>query len=110
MSTIVRRVSSRWLLFLLTTLFGFLTGSWISLSTPLLSSVVGLARLPTASRARNLLHGLSGLAAPHLFGLVADRAAVVYITGGIMAVAAVIYAAAFWVGWRRRPGYQEIGT
>ena len=89
-------------------MFGCLTGCWISSATPLVSSLVGVDNLPPTIRLRNLLHGLSGLAAPHLVGLVDNRQMVAYIVGGTMAGAVLVYAAALWDRRRRKHGYLEI--
>lgn len=111
---ILTLVSSYWCYVVLTIAFGFLTGQWISATTPFLVSLIGVEMLTPAFGLITFLRGCAGLAGPPLAGIViqmmGDKRTALYMSGGLSAVSAIMYGLAYLTRKRvaKRDGYQEI--
>jgi len=79
----------------LSCLFGFLTGTWIAATSPVLVRILGLSLLSPAFGLMTAMQGVAALSGPPLAGAVvdfaADRGLALYLAGGIMCLAAVLY-------------------
>jgi len=83
----------------LSCLFGFLTGVWIAATSPLLVRVLGLSLLSPAFGLMTAMQGAAALTGPPLAGaavdMARDRGLALYLAGGIMCVAAMLYMLAY---------------
>jgi len=89
----------------LSCLFGFLTGIWIAATSPILVRVLGLSLLSPAFGLMTAMQGAAALTGPPLAGLAVDlagdRGVALYLAGGVMGAAALLYVVAY-LSLRRR--------
>jgi MFS family permease len=93
---------------------GLLTGAWISATSPLLVSLLGVAHLGTAFGRLTAVRGLAALASPPLAAVLAAALALptlpLHISAGLFAAAAITHSIAIRVfrGKEKRTLYEQL--
>jgi len=95
-----------WMFAGLALLFGFLTGQWISTTSPLLVKLLGISQLSQAFGLLTAVRGAASLASPPLAGLLVDLTGrgnlSLQISGSFLLVATAIYSVAVFVLNKKR--------
>lgn len=90
-----------WMFAGLALLFGFLTGQWISATSPLLVKLLGISQLSQAFGLLTAVRGAASLASPPLAGLIVDLTGMgnlsLQLSGAFLILATAIYSVAVFV-------------
>lgn len=96
-------------------LLGLVTGAWISATSPLLVSLLGLPQLATAFGRLTAVRGVAALASPPLAAILAEHMAMpllpLYLSSGLFAASTLLFIIAVFVYGRRmkkRSFYEQI--